>query len=59
MLYRAKISFAGKVSMTLGEVGEISDPAIAKDLIKAGYVELIEVVEEKETKKKKGKVSDE
>ena len=39
MLYRALVSFAGQVTMTKGEVGEISDPSIANDLLKAGYVE--------------------
>lgn len=47
MLYKAKVSFAGKVSMTMGEVREISDPSIVEDLLKAKYIE-----EVKETQKK-------
>lgn len=39
MLYKAKVSFTGKVSMTMGEVREISDPSIVKDLLKARYIE--------------------
>lgn len=38
MLVKAIESFAGKVSMTVGEVREIADEAIAKDLLNAGYV---------------------
>lgn len=41
MKVKALVSFAGvNVSMAMGEVGEIPDP-IAKDLIKAKYVEQI------------------
>ena len=39
MAYKATIAFAGrKISMRRGEVKEITDEALAKDLIKAGYV---------------------
>ena len=38
MFYKATVSFSGKISMTGGEVREISDSSLAKDLLKAGYV---------------------
>ena len=39
MAYKATIAFAGrKISMRRGEVKEITDEALVKDLIKAGYV---------------------
>ena len=38
MMYRALVSFCGVVSMTMGEIGEISDPSIVTDLLKAGYI---------------------
>lgn len=51
MQYKALISFTGVESMTMGEVKEIKDPAIVKDLLKAGYIE--EVKEDKPVKRKK------
>ncbi len=51
MLYKALISFCGLISMAEGEVREISDSSIAKDLLKARYVEEIKA-EGKKTKKK-------
>ena len=48
MKYRALVSFTGSVSMAGGEVREISDLAIAKNLLKVGYVE---EVKEKVTEK--------
>lgn len=48
MLYKALISFSGKVNMAMDEVREISDQSIAKDLLKAGYIE--EVKPEKKVK---------
>ena len=51
MFFKALKSFCGLVSMAEGEVREISDLAIAKDLLKAGY---IEKVKKEEKKKKKG-----
>ena len=42
--YKATVSFSGlKISMQMGEVREISDPALAENLIKAGQI--IELVE--------------
>ena len=58
---RALVSFTGSVSMRKGEVREISDLAISKDLIKAGYVEEVggkkgaETEAEPQGKKVKGK----
>lgn len=42
MLYKATVSFSGKVSMSMGEVREISDQALADDLTKAGYIMPVE-----------------
>ena len=42
MKVKALTSFAGKISMFEGEVREIADDAIAKDLINARYIEAIE-----------------
>ncbi len=39
MAYRALKSFSGLVSMVKGEVREIEDEGIVKDLLKSGYVE--------------------
>lgn len=39
MAYRALISFSGLVSMVKGEVREIADEAVAKDLVRCGYIE--------------------
>lgn len=39
---KALVSFAGKVSMSAGKVGEIIDEAILADLLRAGYIEEIE-----------------
>lgn len=39
--YRALVSFAGKVSMSEGEVREINNPKIEKDLLDAHYIEEI------------------
>ncbi len=50
MIVKAKNSFCGVVSMTMGEVRDISDKSIVTDLLKAGYVE--EIKEEKKTVKK-------
>lgn len=52
-MYKALISFSGVVSMTVGEVREISDLAVVKDLLKAGYIE--EVKAEKKAVKKAAK----
>lgn len=51
MLYKATISFGGKVSMTKDEVRELSDQFLIDDLINAGYIVPIETPK-KETKKR-------
>lgn len=38
-MYKALISFSGQISMTEGEVREISDQSLVMDLLKAGYIE--------------------
>ena len=50
MLVKAKLSFTGVISMGKGEVREISDLAIAKDLLKVGYIEEVKP----KAKRKKG-----
>ena len=39
MKYKATVSFSGSVSMHAGEVKAIDNADIAKDLLKAGYIE--------------------
>lgn len=54
---KALVSFAGKVSMSAGKVGEITDEVILADLLRAGYVEELETEKVKTPKapaKKKG-----
>ena len=41
-MYKAKISFSGLINMRKDEEREIKDKAIIKDLLKAGYIELVE-----------------
>lgn len=53
MMYKALLSFTGLVSMAMGDVKEISDASIAKDLLKAGYIE--EVKEKTKSPKRKEK----
>lgn len=38
MAYRALVSFSGVLSMVKGEVREITDEAVANDLVKSGYI---------------------
>jgi hypothetical protein len=54
MLYKALVSFSGAVSMTMGEVKEITDKAIVEDLLKAGYIEEVKT-EKKPVKTAKAK----
>ena len=42
MKYKALVSFSGLISMSMGEVREIEDPEIAKDLLKVGYIHPVE-----------------
>ena len=55
MMYKALISFTGLISMTKGDVREISDISLARDLLKAGY---IEEIKEKEQVKTPAKVTE-
>lgn len=43
-MYKALKSFAGAVSMRKGEVKEINDKEIVKDLLNAGYIEEVKPV---------------
>ena len=55
--YKALVNFGGVVSMHVGEVKDISDVNIAKDLLRAGYIEEIKPAEKakpKTTKTEKG-----
>lgn len=40
-MYKALKSFSGLVNMTKNEIKEIKDEVIAKDLLKAGYIEKV------------------
>ena len=54
MLYKAKVSFSGLITMYQGEVKELTDEEIIKDLLKAKYIEKVEdakVTKKKTTKK--------
>lgn len=54
MQYKALISFSGLISMSMGEVREITDQKIVNDLLNAGYIEkIIEIKKEEEAKKTK------
>lgn len=59
MEYKAKVNFSGVISMYVGEVKDIADVNIAKDLIRAGYIEEIKPANKakavKETTDKKSK----
>lgn len=46
MLYKAKVDFSGLISMSVGDVGEIADTSIAKDLLRAGYIEEVKPAQE-------------
>jgi len=54
MQYKALISFSGLISMSMGEVREITDQEIVNDLLNAGYIaEIREIKIEEEVKKTK------
>ncbi len=55
-MYKALKSFAGAVSMGKGDVKEINDKEIVKDLLNAGYIE--EVKPAKKEKKEKQQEED-
>lgn len=52
-MYKALVSFTGKVRMKKGEIKHIADEAIAQDLVRCGYVEALEKKEEKPASTKK------
>ena len=45
MKYRALVSFTGTISMAMGGIREISDPALAGNLLKCGYIEEVKTKE--------------
>lgn len=49
-MYRALVSFCGRISMTEGEVRDIPDKAVVKDLLDAKFIE--EVNPQKKAEKK-------
>ena len=51
-MYKSLISFSGIISMTVGEIKEITDKEVVKDLLQAGYIEEIKTTKEPKTKKK-------
>ncbi len=51
-MYKALISFCGKVSMTEGEVRDIKDKEVIKDLLDAHYIEEVKEAKPKKTAKK-------
>ena len=53
MLYKATVSFSGVISMSGGEVRELSDQAVIDDLLKAGHI--IELKADEKPKKKPAK----
>ena len=55
MLAKALKSFAGTISMYAGEIREIADEEIAKDLLKAGHIEEVKAKAEKAEKPSKKK----
>lgn len=40
-MYKALVSFTGVISMAAGEVREIPNPSVVRDLIRAGYIEAV------------------
>ena len=51
MMYKAKVNFSGIISMSVGELSDIADASIAKDLLKAGYIEEVQPAEKNKTAK--------
>jgi hypothetical protein len=46
-MYRAIIGFTGLINMKKGEIKEIKNKALVKDLLKAGYIEEVKPVKAK------------
>ena len=57
MLVKAVKNFVGKICMSIGEIREIADEKLAKDLLRAGHV--VEVKAEKQAEKTKKNKADE
>lgn len=53
MLVKALVSFAGKASMYEGEIKEIEDKDVLKDLLDAKYIEEVKEAKTVKTEKKK------
>ena len=49
-MYKALVSFAGKVSMRKGDTKEINDKEAVKDLLNAGYIKEIKPAKKVEPK---------
>lgn len=49
-MYKALVSFSGLISMAKGEVKEITDNEIVKDLLEAGYIEEVKSTKSEEVK---------
>ncbi len=45
MEYKARVNFSGNLSMNVGEIKKIDDVNIAKDLLRAGYIEEVKPAE--------------
>jgi hypothetical protein len=45
MEYKARVNFSGNLSMNVGEIRKIDDVNIAKDLLRAGYIEEVKPAE--------------
>lgn len=58
MAYKATKSFTGIISMKKGDVRDITDEALAKDLLNAGYVMELEESKPKASSKKSKKAED-
>ena len=58
MAYIATKSFTGIISMKKGDVRDITDEALAKDLLNAGYVKELEESKPKASSKKPKKAED-
>ncbi len=58
-MYEAIKSFSGAVSMSVGDVRDISDVNIAKDLLRAGYIREIKPAEKGNKAEPKAEAKDE
>lgn len=51
-MYKALVSFSGLITMAMGDIREITDESIVKDLLKAGYIEEVKEKPKKIKEKK-------